>query len=127
MKKQIPLTIFTLMLITSLAYAFDYSELNELEVPAEVQRLVGNQKINFFIDEAFSFSLEIKKGIIYSNSEELDKASLEVYVLSSTLERIETSEDIKEDIIEAYKSGEIKIIKKTFMNRIRFFFARFFI
>ena len=119
--------MFLFALVVSFSCAFDYGAINGSKVPNELKTLVGTQRINVFLDDEFYFSAEIKDGKLYSSDIEVKKATLEAYFLNSTLERIEASNDKFGETLEAYKAGEIRIVKKTFMNKLRFFFAKFFI
>lgn len=127
MKNNFGLILLSLALISSFVCALDYSKIDGFEIPSNYQKMVGNQKINVFIDNSFVFALEINQGRVgYSNST-IEKPSLEVYVLQSTIDRIQNSTMPGEELSKAYKSGEIRVVKKTFANKIKLFFARFFI
>ena len=125
MKKEIIALIFIFSI--SFSMAFDYEQLQGVEVPSQIQRFIGNQDVNVYIDNNFSFSVSISKGIISASEKELGKTSLDVFLSRETIDRIESSEDKPSEIIEAYKSGEIQIVRKTIRTRIVFWFARFFI
>ena len=127
MRNKTYLVLLSIILITSFVSALNYSQVNGTEIPSQVKGLVGNQKINFFLDDSFILSAEIKEGIVYANETEKEKTTLDVYVSSLTISRIESSENPTEEFLSAYKSGEIKVIKKTLLNKIKFFFAKFFI
>lgn len=125
MKKE----IIVLLLIFSISFsmAFDYDQLQDVEVPSQIQRIIGNQYVNVFIDSNFSFSASISKGIISVSDQQLEKTSLDVFISTETIQRIENSEDKPSEVIEAYKSGEIQVVRKTIRTRLAFWFARFFI
>lgn len=119
--------MLAVFLMTSVVIAIEYSQMDGMEVPKEVRSLVGNQRVNVFLDGEFLFAGEVKDGKIYSNSTLLDKSSLDIYLTNETLNKITNSEDKMGAVLETYKSGETKVVKKTFLNKIKFFFARFFI
>ncbi len=121
------LILLSFILISSFVCALDYSQIDGFEIPSNIQGLVGSQKANVFIDEFFAFSVEIQQGVMRYSETAIENPSLEVYVSQSTITRIESSGNPSAEFLKAYKSGEIRIVKKTFMNRIKFFFARFFI
>ncbi len=115
------------VLVSSFVCALDYSKIDGFEIPSNYQKMVGNQKINVFIDNSFVFALEINHGIISYSNLTIEKPSLEVYVLQSTIDRIQVSENPSAELMKAYKSGEIRVVKKTFANKIKLFFAKFFL
>lgn len=127
MKIKFGLILLSFILISGSVCALDYSKIDGFEIPSNIKSLVGTQKANIFIDEVFSFGVETKGGKIYYNETQFENPSLEVYVSQSTIDRIESSKTPSEEFLKAYKSGEIRIVKKTFANKIKFFFARFFI
>lgn len=127
MKSNLSVILLSFIFISSFVFALDYSKIEGFEIPSNLKGLVGNQKVNIFLDEAFVFSVEVEKGIVHYSETIIEKPSLEVYISQSTIDRIESSEDPAAELLKAYKSGEIRIVKKTFMNKIKFFFARFFI
>ena len=127
MKIRVGLILMSFILISSFVCALDYSKIDGFEIPSNVKSLVGSQKANIFIDETFAFSVEVKQGIVHYSEALIENPSLEVYVLQSIVDRIQASENPSAELMKAYKSGEIQIVKKTFVNKIKFFFARFFI
>ncbi len=127
MNNKLVLIVLSFILISSLVCALDYSKIDGFEIPSNVKSLVGSQKANIFIDETFAFSVEVKQGIVHYSETIIEKPSLEVYVSQSVINRIESSENPATEFLKAYKSGEIQITKKTFANKIKFFFAKFFI
>lgn len=127
MKTKLGLILLSFILISSFVCALDFQKIGEIKVSPSEQRMIGSQKANVFIDDAFSFAVEVKGGIFRYVETPFEKPSLEVYTSQSTINRIESSERPTEELLKAYKSGEIRIVKKTFMNKIKFFFAKFFI
>lgn len=127
MRSKILLFLPMLLLLVSVVSAFNYTDLEGSELPSEISGFIGNQKVNVFLDDLFMFSVLVEDGKVFPGDSLLEKASLEVYITNETISRIESSEDPVSEALKAYKSGEIKVIKKTLMNKIKFFFAKFFI
>jgi hypothetical protein len=118
---------FVLLAIT-LVFAFDASAINitEGDLPTAVTRMLGNQRINVYIDDSFVISAETASAKFYIKKESFEKPTLEIYTDSETLDEIMNSENPQEKALEAYNTGRIRIIKRTFGNKLRFFFANLF-
>jgi len=127
MKNNFILIFLSFVLISSFVCALDYSKIEGFEIPSNIKSLVGTQKANIFIDNNFVFSVNVDKGIVHYSEILIEKPSLEVYVSQSTINKIESAENPSAEVLKAYKSGEIWVVKKTFANKIKFFFAKFFL
>lgn len=118
-----------LLIIFSIGFinAAVVEEIQGQEIPNKLKPLIGNQEINIYLDNVFSFSLNILEGKIDYSTEELNKTSLEVYLSNEVLDKILNSENPSTKVVEYYNSGEIVIKRKTIMNKIKFFFLNLFI
>lgn len=117
-------------LLVILLFEFSFADINSLEgteIPKEIKGLVGNQKVNLYLDESFFLAFEIKEGKIYKKSDSFQKPSLEIYVKNETITKIISSENPQRELLNAYKSGEIRVVKRTLKNKIKFWLARFFV
>ncbi|MEM3405832.1 MAG: hypothetical protein QW117_02590 [Candidatus Pacearchaeota archaeon] len=112
----------------SIISAFDVSSIKEKEgeIPEEIGKLLGNQRINVYVDNSFVLAVEIISSKFYIK-EKFEKPTLEIYTTSFITEKIEKSDNPTKALLEAYKNGEIKIVKKTFLNKVKFFFGKFFL
>lgn len=126
MRKSIILATILILLVMGVS-AREFSEVDGQEIPGKLRSLVGNQNINVYLDNAFVFSLKIQGGKVNYFEEELKKATLEAYSSNVTVNKVLESEDPVSEIISLYNSGDIVIKKKTIMNKIKFFFLKFFI
>ncbi|NIS74276.1 MAG: hypothetical protein GTO08_03175, partial [Deltaproteobacteria bacterium] len=85
--------------------------------------MIGNERINIFVDD------EIKGHIITQNSElvetgedELDDATLNVYVGSETIQDLIDEETT---FLDAFREGKIRLEGVGFFNALRFAIAQF--
>ncbi len=121
--------VVSVLLTISLVSGFNQSSLEEPiegELPSAVSRLLGNQRVNVYVDNNFLLSAETSSNKFYVTNLELEKPTLEILTDSETLNEIANSENPQDTALEAYNDGRIIIVKKTFMNKVRFFFANLF-
>lgn len=126
MKKQILFLLFGILAL-SMVYAIALDNYQNTEIPKEYRKVVGNQKINVYLDNNFFIATEIKDGKVSLLKEKFQKPTLEVFVKNETLTKILSSQNPQQEILSAYKSGEIRVVKKTLLNKLKFWFTGFFI
>ena len=101
-------------------------------IQGSVNSLVGNGEVQ--IDVAMnsgsveSFYITINnKQITHVTMGNSSGPSYVVTTSEATVDRILSSSDVMNEILVAYNNKEIKITAKGFFNKIKFFFAKFFI
>jgi hypothetical protein len=118
--------LFLMMFMISFISACKYTEMDGQEIPSAVGSIVGKQEINMYIDDSFDCGISTKEKKVKLSQSEFEKPTLEVYVNTSLLEEIQNHENPQQRAMEAYSNGEIKVVKKTFMNKLKFGIAGIF-